>query len=254
MLVKAKDLHDFKMECRDGLFGRVQELYFDDLHWTIRYLVADTSTWLPGRTVLISPYALGAVSKERKSLYVNLTKRQIEESPAQDSDKPVSQQFELAHNEYFGWPAYWGGPHVWGDYAYLERDKDKWVRARPEGRLWDYRLRSTTEVGRYGIEALDGPLGHVDDFILDDESWAIRYLVVDTHDWWPGAKVLVAPKWIERVSWGDGKVFVNLSRKTIKASPAFSEFALLSRDYEEKLHKHYERLGYWNHEALLGKR
>jgi hypothetical protein len=128
------------------------------------------------------------------------------------------------------------------------------VRARPEGRLWDYHLRSTKEVGRYSIEALDGAMGHVEDFILDDDNWAIRYLVVDTRDWWPGAKVLIAPQWIERVSWGDGKVLINLSRASIKSSPEYSEFALLSRDYEEKLHRHYARLGYWSPPAPAGKR
>jgi hypothetical protein len=254
MLIKAKELVDFKMECRDGVIGRVEEFYFDDMHWAVRYLVADAATWLPGKPVLISPYALGAVSRERQSLYVNLTKKQIEDSPSPDSDKPVSKQFEMAHSEYFGWPAYWGGPFMWGDYAYVERNQEKWVRARPEGRLWDYHLRSTREVCGYAVEAVDGGAGHVDDFVLDDESWAIRYLVVDTRHWWPGTKVLVAPPWIERVSWGDSKVFINLSRQAIKASPPYDAAALLTRDYEEKLHKHYERLGYWKQSVPAVKR
>ena len=231
MFIKAKALTDFKMECRDGLIGRVEQFYFDDLHWTVRYLVADSSTWLPGKAVLISPYALGTVSKERQSVFVNLTKKQIEDSPSPDSDKPVSQQFEQAHSEHFGWPPYWDGPGA-----------------------GDHHLRSTRDVGRYAVEALDGPMGHVEDFVLDDGNWAIRYLVVNTRDWWPGAKVLIAPQWIERVSWGEGKVFINLSRESIKSSPEYSEFALLSRDYEEQLHKHYARLGYWNHALPSGKR
>lgn len=254
MLLNAKSLTEYQMECRDGFFGRVQELYFDDLHWAVRYLVADTGNWLPGRSVLISPYALGTVSVERKSVYVELTRRQIETGPSPETAKPVSQQFELSHSEHFGWPVYWEGPHRWGNRAWVDRDRKQWVRASPDGKLWDYRLRSTREVGRYAIEALDGPMGQVEDFILDDETWAIRYLVVNTHVWWPGAKVLIAPQWIERVSWGDAKVFINLRRKAIRSSPHYSASELLSRDYEDKLHRHYEQVGYWNHEALLGKR
>jgi hypothetical protein len=252
MLFTSKTLVDYSLECRDGRFGRVREFYFDDLHWTVRYLVADTGDWLPGRTVLISPYSLGAVSRDKKSLFVNLTRRRIEDGPSVETDKPVSQQFELAHSEHFGWPPYWSGPHLWGGRSYVERDREKWARARPEGQLWDYRLRSTKEVARYQVEASDGPMGQVEDFVLDDEAWALRYLVVDTRAWWPGARVLIAPKWIERVSWGDGKVLVNLSREAVKASPPYSREDLLTRDYEERLHEHYEAVGYWNHEALLG--
>ena len=92
---------------------------------------------------------------------------------------------------------------------------------------------------------MDGEIGHVEDFIIDDETWAIRYLVVDTHNWWPGKKVLVSPQWIERVSWGERKVFVNLDRETIKESPEYTDVALVTRDYEIALHGHYNRKGYW---------
>ena len=88
---------------------------------------------------------------------------------------------------------------------------------------------------------MDGEIGHVEDFIIDDETWAIRYLIVDTHNWWPGKKVLVSPQWIERVSWGERKVFVNLSREAIKQSPEYTDESLLTRDYEIGLHRHYNR-------------
>jgi len=254
MLFKAKALTNFKMECRNGLFGRVEQFYFDDMHWAVRYLVADVATWLPGRSVLISPYSLGAASRDRRTIYVNLTKKQIEDSPDPDSDKPVSQQFEAAHSDHFGWPAYWGGPFMWGAYNYVEQNQQKWVRPRLDGPLWDYHLRSTNEVDGYGIEAKDGRVGHVDDFILDDQTWAIRYLVVDAGHWWAGAKVLIAPQWIEQVSWGDSKVTVNLTRDAIRAAPRCDEVDLLTRNYEEQLHKHYERLGYWMHQAPAGRR
>jgi hypothetical protein len=100
-------------------------------------------------------------------------------------------------------------------------------------------------VSGHHIEAVDGGIGHVEDFIIDDETWAIRYLVIDTRNWWPGKEVLVAPQWVERVSWSESKVFVNLSRETIKQSPEYTDESLLTRDYETELHRHYDRQGYW---------
>jgi len=110
-------------------------------------------------------------------------------------------------------------------------------------------LRSTHEVTGYHIQAADGKLGHIEDFIIDDETWAIRYLIVDTRNWWPGQKILLAPQWIDRVSWGESKVFINLPRETIKQAPAYTEESLLSRDYETRLHQHYNRAGYWESTA-----
>ena len=112
MLYKAKSLLDYKLESLEGEIGRVKEFYFDDHHWTIRYLVADTGNWLTGRQVLISPYALVAVDKEKQHITVDLTKKQIENSPSLDSDKPVSRQFEESYTGYFGWPIYWAGPYM----------------------------------------------------------------------------------------------------------------------------------------------
>jgi hypothetical protein len=250
MLNKAKTLKGYKMDSLDGEIGKVKEFYFDDRHWTIRYLVADTGNWLTGRQVLISPYALGAVVREEQHITIDLTKKQIEDSPSLNSDKPVSRQFEEAYYGYYGLPVYWGGPYMWGAYPYVVRDREKWKEFTQGEKAWDPHLRSTYDVSGHHIQALDGELGHVQDFIIDDETWAIRYLIVDTHNWWPGKKVLVSPQWIERVSWGESKVFVNLSRETIKQSPAYTEESLLTRDYEIGLHRHYNRQGYWIDELV----
>jgi hypothetical protein len=250
MLNKAKTLKGYKMDSLDGEIGKVKEFYFDDRHWTIRYLVADTGNWLTGRQVLISPYALGAVVREEQHITIDLTKKQIEDSPSLNSDKPVSRQFEEAYYGYYGLPVYWGGPYMWGAYPYVVRDREKWKEFTQGEKAWDPHLRSTYDVSGHHIQALDGELGHVQDFIIDDETWAIRYLIVDTHNWWPGKKVLVSPQWIERVSWGENKVFVNLSRETIKQSPEYTEESLLTRDYETELHRHYKRQGYWIDELV----
>jgi hypothetical protein len=102
MLNKAKILKGYKLDSLDGEFGKVHEFYFDDQHWTIRYLVANTGNWLTGRQALNSPYALAAASKADEHIAVGLTKKQIEGSPSLSSDKPVSGQFEASYYGYYG--------------------------------------------------------------------------------------------------------------------------------------------------------
>jgi uncharacterized protein YrrD len=245
MLIKAKTVQGYTLDSYDGEFGKVLEFYFDDRHWTVRYLVADTGSWLADRQVLISPYALVEVVKEAEHITVNLSRKQIEDSPCLASDKPVSLQYEEDYNSYYDWPTYWAGPFLWGAYPYIVRDGNTLRESRPDEKKWDPHLRSTQEVTGYHIQAADGEIGHVEDFIIDDETWAIRYLVVDTENWLPGKKVLVSPHWIKNVSWGESKVFVTLSRDIIKRSPEYTDGFLLTREYEAGLHKHYNRKGYW---------
>jgi len=246
MLNKATTLKGYKLDSLDGEFGEVKEFYFDDQHWTIRYLVANTGSWLTGRQVLISPYALVAAIKAEEHIAVNLTKKQIEDSPSLNSDKPVSRQFEESYYGYYGWPMYWNGPYMWGGSSTIARNQETWKGLNQGGKAWNPHLRSTDSVQGHNIQALDGEIGHVEDFIIDDETWAIRYLIVGTRNWWPGKKVLISPHWIERVSWSESKVFVNLSREAIKQSPEYTKESLLTRDYETGLHRHYQREGYWN--------
>ncbi len=249
MLNHAKTLKGYKLDSLGGEIGKVKEFYFDDQFWAIRYLIADTGGWLTGRQVLISPYALVAVNKEKQHIGVDLTKKQIEDSPSLDSDKPVSKQFEENFYLYYGWPTYWGGLYMWGSYPHIVRDRDKWRESIQGGKTWDPNLRSTDAVSGHHIQAPDGEIGHVDDFIIDDETWAIRYLLIDTLNWWPGKKVLLSPHWIERISWGESKVFVNLSRETIKQAPEYTDESLLTREYESRLYQHYNRQGYWVDES-----
>ena len=114
MLRQAKEFKNFKLRARDGDIGKAKEFYFDDENWTVRYLVANTGGWLSYRLVLISPYALDPANEAEQVLPVDLTKKQIEESPSLNSDQPVSRQFETRYYSYYGWPNYWSGPHIWG--------------------------------------------------------------------------------------------------------------------------------------------
>jgi len=115
---------------------------------------------------------------------------------------------------------------------------------------WDSHLRSTKEGSGYHIQALYGEIGHVADFIVDDETWAIRYLTVDTTNWLPGRKVLISPSWIERVSWTESKFFTNHTRDAIKTAPEFTSEALITRQYETSLYDFYKRRGYWLDELV----
>ena len=249
MFNKAKTLKAYKLQNLNGEIGKVDEFYFDDQYWTIRYLVADTGNWLTGKLVLISPYALDTVNKEEQFITLNLTKKQIEDSPSLDSDKPVSRQFEKNYYGYYGWPMYWSGPYMWGFYPYLVRDPEVWKELRQDEKEWDPNLLSTHDVMEHHIQATDGNIGHVEDFVIDDETWVIRYLIIDTQNWWPGKMFRVSPKWIERVSWSESTVFINLTCEAIKQSPEYTEESQLTRDYETGLHQHYDRQGYWIDES-----
>ncbi len=252
MFYKAKALQGYKLDSLDGEIGKVQEFYFDDRYWVIGYLVADSGNWLTGRRVLISPYAMVSVNSEDQNIIINLTKKQIEESPPIESNKPVSRQFEEDYYRYYDWPMYWGGPNMWGNYPDIVQGLEKRRESASIEKPWDAHLRSTHAVSGYHIQSPDGEIGHVEDFIIDDETWAIRYLVINTQNWWPGKKVLLATEWIERVSWADSKIFVDLSREVIKQSPEFTEESLLTREYEAEIHDHYCRQGYWvNKRAVL---
>ncbi len=250
MLCKAKTLKGYKLDSLNGEIGKVKDFCFDDHYWTIRYLVANTGNWLPGRKVLISPYALGDIEKDKQQIAVNLSKEQIVQSPSLENHQPVSRQFEDNFYGYYGWPNYWDG-YSQGHDSLILGAHEEWREATHEEKAWDPNLRSMHEVTGYHIQAADGELGHVEDFVIDDDSWAIRYLVIDTQNWWPGNKVLISPEWIERVSWTESKVFINLARSIIQEAPEFTEKSLLNRDYETELHRYYNRPGYWVDKLMM---
>lgn len=248
MLSKVKSLKGYKLKGLDGEIGSVKEFYFDDNHWTVRYLVADTGNWLSERQVLISPYALIAVSPDSRNISIRLSKHQIEDSPSLLTDMPVSQQFEAAYYGYYGWPVYSDSSSVWGNYPQTVQISGE---NRPPSSLddkWDNHLRSTNAISGYRIQTSDGEVGHVEDFLIDDNTWTIRYLIVDTRNWWPGKRVLMSPQWIERVSWDESKVFVSPTQELIKQAPEYSDGTVVTREYEAALHRHYELQGYWVNE------
>ena len=220
MLHNIKELYGNKLAARDGNIGHVKDFYFDDKTWVIRYLVADTGSWLTGRGVLISPHAFGSIDREEKTLHVKLHKKQIEDSPPIDSHKPVSRQYEIDYYNYYGWPAYWDGGAMWGLAGYpMARTSPMQEMVADQPRYHhrdDKHLQSTHAVTGYHIHAADGVIGHVSGFLIDEKSWAIRKLVVETGHWYAGKEILISPGKVERISYEESKVFVNLTKADIE--------------------------------------
>ncbi|MFP6559384.1 PRC-barrel domain-containing protein [Paraburkholderia sp. B3] len=261
MLRNIKDLHGCTVRASDGEIGNIDQVYFDDEAWGIRYLVVQTGNWLHDRQVLVSPYSLRHVDWSSNAVHVNLTRQQVRESPALDTHKPVSRQHEIEYLRYYSYPTYWGGPNLWGMGAWPAFDPVARGLATPapprpilhvNQALPDVHLRSTDEVKGYHIETIDGTIGHVSGFIFDDRAWALRYLTVDTRNWWPGGKeVLIATRWIDLVDWFAATVSTSITRDTIERSPAYDDSVPVSRSYEVALHEYYNREGYWSEPGPL---
>src|SRR6476620_6311713 len=174
MLRSIKQSYGNKLGASDGEIGHVKDFYFDDQNWAVRYLVADTGSWLAGRRVLISPHAFGSLDQAGNLLRVNLTRKQIEKSPSIELHKPVSRQYEEEYYRYYGWPFYWQGGGLWGmsGFPILELPAKPFpsesATARgPQLEGPDAHLRSTQAVNGYHLQASDGIMGHVCDFMID---------------------------------------------------------------------------------------
>jgi len=256
MLRTTDSLKGYAIHATDGEVGSVLDVYFDDERWGVRYLIVETGSWLSKRAVLISPYSISGTNDAEKAISVTLTREQVKNSPDIDTHKPVSRQLEGDYSRYYGYSLYWSGPYLWGagTYPMLPTDEaaqaDRGAADAPLGQEQikpeDVHLRSASEVSGYHILGTDDDIGHVKDFIFDDESWALRYLLVDTHNWWPGGKkVLIGTQWIDRIDWPDSAVQTKLTREQIRNSPEYNETQPLDRDYETRLHQFYGRTGYW---------
>jgi uncharacterized protein YrrD len=248
MLHNAEDALGYSLDADDGEIGEIDDLYFDDRFWTIRYLVVNTGSWLAGRRVLISPYAVSSMDEKAQTIATNLTKAQVENSPPASEAVPVSRQFETSISDYYGWPFYWYGTGGWGGYTVPPVPLEP-AASEEDQESWDSDLRSVREVKGYRVAASDGDIGHVTDFLIEDKSWVIRYLVVDTRNWWPGRHVLVSWEWAEAVDWGERTVSVKLTREAIKSAPEYDRDASVTREYEMDLCRHYGEEGYWSGEA-----
>jgi len=219
MLQSIKQLYGNKLAAFDGDIGHVKDFYFDDENWVVRYLVADTGSWLTGRLVLLTPHAFGKLDQDEKTLHIKLHKKKIQDSPSIESHKPVSRQYETDYYGYYGWPTYWDGSAMWGMGSYpvvLPPSKKEMEIQKKYHHRDDKHLRSMQAVTGYHIQSVDGEIGHVNSFLVDDKSWAIHELVIETGHWYSGKEILIPTSKIKRISYEESKVFVSLTKADIQ--------------------------------------
>ena len=267
MLRKTKDLEKYVIKATDGEIGHVKDFYFDDDTWVVRYLVVDTGAWLSHKKVLISPISIHKPNWIAKTLPASITKEQVSTSPDIDTEEPVSRQHELMYLGHYGYNNYWGGAGLWGGAMYpysmgsaytgyganqvmREHEIEAYQLAMSDRRKNDDpHLRSCNAVIGYHLHAKDGEIGRVVGYLLDDRTWAIRYLVVNTSNWWMGHEVLVATDWVTDVRWSDNTVSVDLSRDAIKYAPIYNPTLDWSHEMEKRLYQHYGHDEYWASKA-----
>ena len=244
MLWDISAINGFAIEATDGHLGTVSDVLFSDADWIVRWLVVDTGKWLPDRKVLLPVSALGKPAPARRQFPVKLTKQQVQVSPYVVTDQPVSRQVEAYVYDYYGWDPYWGN----GSFnmnamstplvaPILPTSTSASAEAHPyEG---DPHLRSAAAITGYHIHAVDGEIGHVEDFLVDDIGWSVGYLIVDTRNWWPGERVLISPRAVRRIEWGDRLIYVDVNQKKVKASTRYDPSIALDRAYTENVLTRY---------------
>lgn len=205
MLRSLKQLYGHKLGAKDGEIGQIKDFYFDVQNWAIRYLVADTGTWLSERQVLIPPHSLASPAVLGKIVDIGLTRKQIEKSPSIDSHKPVSRQYEDEYHKYYGWPSYWNG------------NAAKVIGPQPEP---ETHLRSAQAVNGYLVRMGDETIGHICDFMVDAETWTIGQLVVKTGHRLSGKDMLIPTKQVERISYEESTVVAYPSVEASERIPA----------------------------------
>lgn len=261
MLRKLHSLKSFVVNGKNGKLGKVDDFYFDQKQFVVRYLVIDTGNWLEHEETLISTHAIDNVDFDNSTIHVNLASEQLEDSPSIEKNEPISKAKEKALIEYFGWPDYWKKTHS-SDSELIhagitERKKllnyktlKKEEAAKKKSEIVETNLRSLEEVRGYKIHAKDDKFGHLEDlFVEEEDSWIIRYLLIDTRNIMEGKSVLIAPDWIESISWFDKEIFVNKDKEEIEESPEYEEpkeaKSYIDKNYEELLYDHYDEKKYW---------
>ena len=248
MLWNSSAIIGYSLHATDGHIGTVNDILFEDAHWSVRWLVVDTGTWLPGRKVLIPVSELSAPDRALRSFPVKLTKDQIKNSPDSDTHKPVSRQHEVNIYEFYGLDPYWGGglyplsnamavPFIMPPPPTLSPKTE--ALPAPVALESDQHLRSVEAVIGYHIHATDGEIGHAADFLIDDETWEIRYVKADTRNWWPGQRVLISPDLVTSISWLERLVHVNVDKAKVKESPPYHDEMTVDGAYDERLRDYY---------------
>lgn len=251
MLHLLKDIKGLSLQSAGQQVGHVTDILFDDLAFTVRYLVIKTGGWLSGREVLIAPAAISGVHPEGAMLETTLSKEQIENSPPLVVNPPVARQYEELLHDYYSWTPYWGAAMV-PSFGLFEAPpsspRAEWVSLSEAARSQlerlnkgDPHLQSANDVEGYNLHASDGDVGEVKDFLVDIKDWQIRYLVVETGHWFASRKVVVARTWIRNIDWAAEDIGVALTRADIEHTPPYDPQAF-GATYESDLTIYYKNL------------
>jgi hypothetical protein len=247
MLKRASELMGCAIAASDGRLGQLSDILFDDQTWRVRWVVVDAGGWLTDRKVLLPVPALGHLDAAKHEFSVRLAKTQIEHSPDIDTDRSVSRRMEAEVYDHFGWTPYWGtgfyqegGGYIGGamDAPYFEA-RGHAGEGAAAGTEADVHLRSIHAVTGYHLHAADGDIGHIEGFLVDDADWSVRYLLVETANWWPGKNVLISPRSVRKIDWAERLVHVNADRQKIKDSPAYETPEKTDRAFARRFDAYY---------------
>ncbi len=236
-LCKLSNLTSYGFLATDGEIGHLKEVYFDDLHWQVRYIVVKTDNWIAGRQVLLTPSTIQEIDDDNKLIHVSLSCEQIKKSPPIDSKQPVSKHYQQQFHSYYGLDPYWTADPLFLETPFVLPLKNE-APQEPE----NPHLRSSNEVTGYKLETTDNSVGQIKDLIVDNHILGVRYLEIDTRILLPGRHVLISPAWIEQVDWRTQQVKVELTEKLVKEAPEYDSGQPISRDYELELYRHYGKM------------
>jgi len=250
MLWNASSLKGFDISGTDGELGKVSDLLFDDQSWTTKWLVVHTGSWLFGRKVLLPLASLGKPDRDSRHVAVRMTQQQIKDSPKVDTDLPVSQHIEAHVYNYYDQNPFWRsgfspmgvppeGTTIFAPRTAMIDDPryDNSTDALPDD--GDSSLRSVTEIIGYHMEATDGPIGHIEDFILDDNGWQIKYITLDTKNWLPGQRVVISPHSIRDIDWINRSIYLTIDRAKIKSSPPYDPNMTEDGPFNDQFQKYF---------------
>lgn len=203
MLHSLRRLPGSTVKAEDGDFGVLYNVYISEAEWMVSYFVVQTGGWLHDRRVLVSPEALHTPFWLEGSVYVELSRQQILNSPPIDAAKPFSRQQEALMNAYFGWPAQTFPGMANGQFA-----PDEPVST----------LRSLRELLGYAVEGVDGEAGKVVDIIGEEPGWRTPFLVIDLGGIL-ARKRFCTTRAVTAIDWGRRTIQVSISTQTIEQSP-----------------------------------
>ncbi|HTL47849.1 MAG TPA: hypothetical protein VL688_07275 [Verrucomicrobiae bacterium] len=243
MFITLKSLRHFTLRAKDGAIGSIEDYYFDDREWILRHFVIETGHWLGRKQVLLSPSVFKVPDELMARLETPLTEEEIRRSPLKGDRKPASHRQEAPLGRYIEWPFWLAGLHASDEGTHPVKGR-KTSEADPH-------LCSYEEVRGYPIEALNGKMGHVDDFLVGTKTWSIRYLIVDVWTWSAAKKVLLDPRWITGIGSAESRLYVSINKEDVWDCPGYDPKKALEENIEEALH--YSRRKSWEKTSGLEK-